>query len=105
MNSNTPQMMGCQGKLKPMTEWPLILTEGGDDRLPLDPKTGANKYHAKPFVAAEAAFRGSCTCNSPTLVAFEAAKAEYDKFVAGESCCESSMQQTRDQLMKLYELP
>jgi hypothetical protein len=65
--------MGSAKDLKPMTEFPLILTEGGDDRLPLDPATGANKYHAKPFVAANAAFRGSCTCNSPTPLAFEAA--------------------------------
>ena len=40
------QLMGKASDLKPMTDWPLILTEGGDDRLPLDPVTGTNKYHA-----------------------------------------------------------
>ena len=50
-----------------LSDYPLILTEGGDDRLPLDPKSGTNKYHAKPEVLPkDASFRGSCTCNSPT---------------------------------------
>ena len=77
------QQMGCSSNLKAMTAFPLILTEGGDDRLPLDPKTGANKYHAKPVVAVGAAFRGSCTCNSPTLLAYEAAKVTYGEFLNG----------------------
>ena len=88
-----------------MTEFPLILTEGGDDRLPLDPKTGKNKYHARPFVAPEAAFRGSCTCNSPTPLAYEAAKKAYDELKQGTKTCESSMEETRQRLMKLYHLP
>ena len=70
--------MGAAGDLKPMTPWPFILTEGGDDRLPLDESTGCNKYHAKPLVAAHALFRGSCTCNSPTQLAFDAAKEVYE---------------------------
>jgi len=38
-------MMGAANDLKEMTKFPLILVEGGDDRLPLDPETGTNKYH------------------------------------------------------------
>ena len=68
------QMMGAANDLKEMTEYPLILVEGGDDRLPLDPKSGTNKYHQKPYVATDALIRGSCTCNSPTPVAYETAK-------------------------------
>ena len=70
--------MGNAHNLKPMTEWPEILTEGGDDRLVIDPKTGTNKYHAKPYVAHHALFRGSCTCNSPTQMAFDEAKEVYE---------------------------
>ena len=66
--------MGAADDLRQMTAFPYILTEGGDCRLPLDPKTGANKYHIKPFVHDKTtAIRGSCTCNSPTQVAFDAA--------------------------------
>jgi hypothetical protein len=74
------QLMGSERNLKPMNEFPLILTEGGDCRLPLNPKTGANKYHGKPYVLSGAAFRGSCTCNSPTPLGFEAAKILYGEF-------------------------
>ena len=38
-------MMGPEGSLKAMSEYPIILTEGGDDRLPLSKETGTNKYH------------------------------------------------------------
>jgi hypothetical protein len=41
-------MMGAADDLQPMTSFPMILTKGGDCRLPLDPKTGANKYHISP---------------------------------------------------------
>ena len=34
--SEGPQMMGAANDLKPMSDFPLILTEGGDDRLPLN---------------------------------------------------------------------
>ena len=88
-----------------MTDFPLILTEGGDDRLPLDPVTGTNKYHARPFVAPNAAFRGSCTCNSPTPLAFEAARKEYEELKSGAKTCEASMEETRQRLLELYNLP
>ena len=66
-------MMGPAGNLVEMSSYPLILTEGGDDRLVLDAVSGTNKYHQKPFVASHALFRGSCTCNSPTQVSYDEA--------------------------------
>lgn len=98
--------MGAADDLRQMTTFPLILTEGGDCRLPLDPKTGANKYHVKPFVHEKTtAFRGSCTCNSPTQVAFDAAQKTYNQLMAGETTCELLMHQTREKLMEMYSLP
>ena len=88
--------MGCESNLIPMEEFPLILTMGGDDRLTLNPKTGANKYHGKPVVNSEAAFRGSCTCNSPTPLAYEAAQEAYTELLSGDLTCEQYMQNTRD---------
>lgn len=79
------QLMGNASDLKQMTEWPIILTEGGDDRLPLDPSTGTNKYHAQPYVASHALFRGSCTCNSPTKQAYEAANLVYHDLAEGRT--------------------
>jgi hypothetical protein len=96
------QLMGSNENLREMTEFPLILTEGGDDRLTLDPRTGTNKYYAKPQVATDAAFRGSCTCNSPTPLGFEAAQILYGQFASGTKTCEVSMQETRDKIMSLY---
>ena len=58
MEKGQEQLMGPENDLRKMSEYPYILTEGGDDRLPINPKTGTNKYHQKPFVASEAIFRG-----------------------------------------------
>ena len=58
MEKSQEQLMGPENDLRKMSEYPYILTEGGDDRLPINPKTGTNKYHQKPFVASEAIFRG-----------------------------------------------
>jgi len=49
------------------------LTEGGDERLHLDPATGGNKYFCPPHPVDDAIFRGSCTCSPPSRPAFEAA--------------------------------
>ena len=87
--------MGAAGDLAPMSEWPLILTDGGDCRLPLDPKTGTNIYHAKPFVASEALFRGSCTCNSPTQLAFDTTQKVYEAMQEGRTNVEESLHSTR----------
>lgn len=100
------RLMGAADNLRQMTAFPLILTKGGDCRLPLDPKTGANKYHVKPFVHDKTtAFRGSCTCNSPTQVAFDAAEYAYDQLMSGETTVELLMHETRKKLKDMYTLP
>lgn len=82
------------------------MTWGGDDRLPLDEKTGTNKYHSKPHVLPkEASFRGSCTCNSPTQVAYDSAKEYHEKLAKEEITVEQMMQETREKLAQLYKLP
>ena len=86
------RLMGAADNLQPMAPYPLILTEGGDCRLPLDPTTGTNKYHCKPEVhASTTAFRGSCTCNSPTQLAFDASQKAYEQLMASETNCDVLM--------------
>ncbi|KAF2675047.1 hypothetical protein BT63DRAFT_450031 [Microthyrium microscopicum] len=47
------------------------LTEGGDDRLHLDPDTGVNKYFCPPRpVPDETIQRSSCTCSAPSRCGF-----------------------------------
>ena len=84
--------------------WPMVLTTGGDDRLTLDPETGRNLYHAKPQVAPDALFRGSCTCNSPTQLAYDAAERVHEAFMNGTDTAEASMQRTRQRIIKIYGL-
>ena len=67
------QLMGAADDLKPMPDFPLVLTTGGDDRLTLSEETGTNKYFSSPYVPQDVHFRGSCTCNSPTQVGYDAA--------------------------------
>jgi hypothetical protein len=59
--------------MESLTAYPLILTEGGDDRLVLNPQTGVNKYFCKPEYTEDVIFRGSCTCNLPSKLGYEAA--------------------------------
>lgn len=94
--------MGNAKDLKPMTPFPLILTEGGDDRLPINPKTGTNKYHQKPFVASHALFRGSCTCNSPTQLAYDTAEQYYNMMVEGQTTTEHVMHEVRQKIAKIH---
>lgn len=98
-------MMGAAKDLKEMSDYPLILVEGGDDRLPLDPETGTNKYHQKPYVATNALIRGSCTCNSPTPVAYETAKKYYEYLQEGKTNIEAIMHEVRQRIKALYKLP
>lgn len=97
--------MGAANDLKKMSEYPIILTDGGDDRLPLDPGSGTNKYHQKPFVASDALFRGSCTCNSPTQLAYDTAKKYYDLLKEGKTDVEAIMHEVRQKIAQLYQLP
>ena len=94
-----------EGVVLPLVEYPLIFTQGGDDRLPLDPETGTNKYHCKPNVLVDKPFRGSCTCNTPTQLAFNHAKEYYNKLKSEEITVEEVMQEVRDRLVGLYDLP
>lgn len=56
-----------------MTPFPHILTDGGDDRLILNPKTKTNKYFCTPDLRTDVLFRGSCTCNLATSLGYNAA--------------------------------
>lgn len=98
-------MMGSEMDLKKMPEFPLIMVEGGDDRLPLDPVSGTNKYHQKPYVAQDALIRGSCTCNSPTPLAYETAKIYYQHLQEGKINIEELMHEIRNTIKSLYKLP
>ncbi|KAL7560625.1 hypothetical protein ACA910_001312 [Epithemia clementina (nom. ined.)] len=56
------------------------LTMGGDDRCLIDLTTGTNKYHISPQpVSSQAIVRGSCTCNAPTRLGYQAAQRLYQR--------------------------
>jgi len=74
-----------------LTSFPLILTEGGDDRLGLNEKTGVNKYFCKPDLQPELNFRGSCTCNIPSVLGYEAAERAYEMLKQGETTIDTLM--------------
>lgn len=103
--AGSEQLMGPAKALKKMPGYPAILTEGGDDRLPLDPSTGTNKYHQTPHVRDDALFRGSCTCNPPTRLAYDAAEEYYHLLRDGKTNVEAIMHEVRQKLAELYQLP
>ena len=74
-----PQKMGKGSALIDMPDFPEIFTTGGDERLPLDPVKGHNKYFIKPYYDEEAIVRSSCTCSSPTELGYKAAEYYYEK--------------------------
>lgn len=88
-----------------LNSFPLILTDGGDDRLVLNEKTKTNKYHCTPELRTDVLFRGSCTCNLPTATGYSAAESLYQKFLDNKIDIEGSMDQTRDRLAEAYDLP
>ena len=83
----------------------MILTEGGDDRLVLNPETKVNKYFCDPYLHTDVLFRGSCTCNLTTKLAYEATEKEYNHLAAGDKSIEASFEESRDRLKKAYNLP
>jgi hypothetical protein len=87
-----------------LTSFPLILTEGGDDRLKINPKTGVNKYFCTPEYEPDVLFRGSCTCNMPSELGYAAAKDAYEKLVSEKETIDSLLSSTRSRLHKMYEL-
>lgn len=97
--------MGKADDLKPMPEFPLIFTEGGDEKLPLDPVKGHNKYFISPFLDNEAIIRSSCTQSPPTKLGYNAAKFYYDKLQSGETNVEEVMEGIRLELKRLLDLP
>ena len=97
-----------------MDSFPEILTQGGDDRLLLNRKTGVNKYFVKPEVAVGCAFRGSCTCNSPSEEGYAAAEEaynnlyNYDELLPNDNYSETTealMDEIRQRLIKAYGMP
>lgn len=85
------------------------LTSGGDDRCLINPDTKRNKYHIQPQpISANTIFRGSCTCNAPTELGFDAARMlhaevsispDVDKTLGG------IFQEQRERLAILLDLP
>mmetsp|Transcript_47805 Transcript_47805/g.74602 ORF Transcript_47805/g.74602 Transcript_47805/m.74602 type:complete len:233 (+) Transcript_47805:90-788(+) len=86
------------------SSYPLILTQGGDDRLVLKSQ-GTNKYHCTPEPIEGALFRGSCTCNIPTKEAYAAAESAYNALQNEEVTVSDIMEGVRTQLKTLYDLP
>lgn len=67
--------------------------------------TGVNKYYAKPEVAVGAAFRGSCTCNSPSVDGYAAAEEAYKALKENKVTTEEMMHDIRTRLIKAYGMP
>lgn len=84
--------------------YPLILTEGGDDRLVLNAK-GVNKYHCRPEPIKDSLFRGSCTCNIPTEKAYGAAEAAFQAIERQEVTVGDVMEGVRSRIKTLYNVP
>jgi hypothetical protein len=61
---------------------PALLTEGGDQRIRLDPSSGLNKYGCPPSPTPELAAFGSSTASSISQPALEAARALRDRLTA-----------------------
>lgn len=52
----------------------LLLSQAGDDRIIPDPQTGLNRYGCRPCPTPGVAAWGSCSANSPSPRAFDAAE-------------------------------
>lgn len=79
-------------------------TEGGDDRLHLS-EAGVNKYYCPPRpLPKEVVVRGSCTCSSPTLDGFEAARLLLRSLWSGRVKFSTSMADVRSRLSKALQV-
>lgn len=96
---------GSAAHLTEMASFPEILIEGGDDRILLDPVTGVNKYFMKPEELVDAAFRGSCTCNSPSEYGMTAAEEAYNALYQHKISTEAMMDDIRNSLIQAYGMP
>jgi len=85
-------------------EWALVA--GGDDRSALKGATYRNKYNVSPWpLSAGSLFRGSCTCNTPTVRGYEAAGALFEALSSGAKTYAGAMAEARERLSKAFELP
>lgn len=50
-------------------------------------------------------FRGSCTCNAPTPIAYETARIYYQHLREGKINIEQLMHEIRNTIKSLYKLP
>jgi asparagine synthase (glutamine-hydrolysing) len=90
-------------------QFEACLTQGSDDRSLIMPATGKNKYHIQPRpIPANAIFRGSCTCNSPTRAGYAAAQKVYQfiKTCPSQSqAVEAIFQRQRSRIASCLALP
>lgn len=79
-----------------LPEFPYIIATGGDDRLVINPATGVNKYYCKPDYMPDVLFRGSCTCNLPTELAYKQANKLYEEFKNETKTLPDAMESLRE---------
>ena len=84
--------------------FPLVMTDGGDDRCTLNAK-GVNKYHCRPSPVKGALFRGSCTCNLPTERAYHAADAAFNALSREDVTVGDIFDGIRSSIKSSYNLP
>lgn len=88
----------------------LIMTEGGDNRLHLDPVTGVNKYHTSSIPLLDEISRSSCTSSRPTQQAFESAemlrqKIVHEMLADNEEIFECAATDLRNRIKKSLSIP
>lgn len=89
------------------------LTAGSDDRSMINPATSTNKYHCKPQpLAPNEIFRGSCTCNIPTVGGYKAAMKLFEEEFSSkknekevEEALSSVFEKQRRRIAAALELP
>jgi asparagine synthase (glutamine-hydrolysing) len=91
-----------------LDQFQAMLTTGGDDRCMILPETHRNKYHIQPKpMAANAVFRGSCTCSPPTQLGYQAAQVLYDQINNSPDPHETVatvFRQQRERLAQFFQL-